>query len=95
VTRCLVVDFDSVEDIERVWHQIQRYHAARDADPQLYDAVAKRIDEALTDGSIAEAEAEKFRAELDQAHPAAVLAAHWRSLIRDRPALGAYLTGAR
>jgi hypothetical protein len=92
VSRPVLVDLDEItaEDLDRLVGEQRWRHAARRADPEIYQAIIERLD------GIDPEEADQIRAELGRAvHPWAVLAGHWRSLIPDRPALGAYLTGTR
>jgi hypothetical protein len=92
VSRLVTVDLDSpdAQDLDRLWAELQSRHAARLADPELYQGIVGRLD------AINPKEADQVRAELGRSvHPRAVLAGHWRSLVSDRPALGAFLIGRR
>ena len=70
--------------VERLWQEVVGIWQTRNVDPKLRAAVihlAQEVDPAL---------AEQIKHELDEAVPAAVLEAHWRELIPDKPALGAF-----
>ena len=84
------VDFDNADDVARVWAEMQLRHAAREAAPELHAAIARKVDEALAEGRLSEARAAEIRADLDRAHPRAVLLGFYRELVPDRPALGAF-----
>ncbi len=90
----ITADLDDPVVAERVWALLQRRSACRRRKPTLYDAVVRCLDEALSAGRITAIDADLIRLELRrELHPAAVLAGNWRALIRDRPALGAFMRG--
>ena len=78
----------TADEVLALWQRVETVKAARAAHPNLFDALADRLD-AMADREAAEG----IRADLEHCHPAAVLGAYWRQLIPDRPALGAYLGG--
>ncbi|MHB1845328.1 MAG: hypothetical protein ACYCWW_10910 [Deltaproteobacteria bacterium] len=75
----------SADDLARLWDAARRVHQARSVDPELRAALLGRLDE-LEDRDLAE----RVRAELDEAAPAAVLEAHWPEIVPNRPALGTF-----
>ena len=75
----------SPDAILRLWEATRRVHAARASDPRLRADILRRCQQ-LEDGDLAAT----IRAELDETHPGVVLEAHWRELIPNRPALGAF-----
>jgi len=88
MSRRIVVDLDRIDpgDLDQLVTEQRRRAAARDADPAIYEAITDRLE------VIDPEEADQIRMELGRAvHPRAVLGGHWRSLIRNQPALGAYL----
>ncbi|HTV11390.1 MAG TPA: hypothetical protein VME20_05960 [Acidimicrobiales bacterium] len=94
MSRTVTIDLDDpdAQILERLWAELEARHASRNSDPELYDGVARCLDAAEHAGRLTAAGAEVIRAEMAGAHPAAVLEAHWRALVADRPAVGAFLT---
>jgi hypothetical protein len=77
------------DSLLRLWERVDTIKTLRAADPELREAMIQRAE--LLDRLAAD----QIKLELDTYLPAVVLAAHWRELVPDSPALGAYLTGAR
>jgi hypothetical protein len=88
--RQVVLDLDDPSDVERVWEELEKRHELRAIAPEFRVGVERAFRRAVKAGRIHESEGEAIRRELDEAHPAIVLAAHWKKLISDRPALGAF-----
>jgi hypothetical protein len=82
----------SPDEVLDLWERVNTVKTVRAADPELRAAILARAAEALLEGRVDEREAGQIRAQLDQFIPSAVLAGHWRGLIRDRAALGAFGT---
>jgi hypothetical protein len=71
----------SAEDVERVYAELARRRAPREASPGVYDALVAAL------GKLPAELAAAIRADLDAGvHPIAVVAAHFG----DKPALGAF-----
>jgi hypothetical protein len=77
--------------LERLWVELEARHATRDTAPDLFDGVARAVDEAEQAGRLTAIEAEAIRGQMASAHPAAVLEAHWRELVADRATIGSFL----
>lgn len=75
----------SADEVLALWAAANRIHEARLVDPELREAMLARLDD-LDDRHLAE----QIRAELDGTAPGAVLAGHWREVVPNRPALGAF-----
>ncbi len=81
----------SLADLERLWHALERRSAVRAADPELRQAILRRLEEAVGAGRVSRGRAGVIRAELERVPPSVLLDAH-RDEILDlhRPALGAF-----
>ncbi|MGA3219992.1 MAG: hypothetical protein ABSE77_13090 [Acidimicrobiales bacterium] len=92
MSRIVSVDLDNPDprDVERLWNEINRLHKVRGIDPELREGILRQLSEAVSEARLGEVEASTIRAELDRDYPSAVLSSHWRQIIRDRPALGAF-----
>jgi hypothetical protein len=88
--RRIEVNLDDPADVERVWAELERAHAARRTDPELRQAILCHVDEALADGRLTDKEASQIRRQLDEQHPGVVLESWWRKIVKDRPALGVF-----
>ena len=83
----------TAEDIDALWAELQRRHAARNVEPELHDALVVRL------GDIEAADKSKrllcdgIRHELRHNRPSAVLHVYWREIIENRVALGHFLGG--
>jgi hypothetical protein len=93
MSRVVTLDLDApdADDLARLWAELEWRRASRNADPELFDAICQRLADLEESGDMARLDADAIRAELRQSHPAAVLNAHWRQLLPDRPALGAFM----
>lgn len=74
----------SPDQVLALWSKVEKAKATREADPELRAAILRRA-EALDPSFAAQ-----MRDQLDEAHPAVVLEAHFRDLIADMPALGSF-----
>jgi hypothetical protein len=81
---------DDLTGLEAAWHELQRAHAIKTADPELRRNIERAVTIALNDGRLTEDQATEISAELEATTPPVVLEAHWRELIPDRPMLGAF-----
>lgn len=88
----ITVDTDSAEDLDRLWHEVRRHHASRLREPELYAAIARRLEDVVAEGRLSRIEADLIRHEMGQVLPSAILAAYRDVLVPDVPALGAFLT---
>jgi hypothetical protein len=86
-----LVDLDDSSGLERAWEELEKRRQIRALDPEYRTDIERAVRRALAAKRIDEAQAEAIRQELDEAHPAIVMRAHWRVLIPNRPALGAFL----
>lgn len=68
------VDLDSIDGLERAWAQLERRRAVRALDPELRAAIIRRC--AYLPADVAA----PVLVALDEAHPAAVLEAHFAAL---------------
>lgn len=71
-------------EVELLWQEHERLHLLRTADPEARRAIRDRLP------SLPPELAAEIEAELEQVRPAVVLHAHWKELVLDRPALGAF-----
>jgi hypothetical protein len=83
VTDWRLVDLDDPGDVELLWQRIARLHAVRQIDPELRVAIVRRCN------ALPPSTAAPIRELLDELHPEAVLEAHFRTLVPDRPTIGA------
>jgi len=81
VTRHVTVDIDSAEDLERLWQEIARQRAPREASPRVYDALLAVLHKLPPELAAA------IKADLNAGlHPVVVVAAR----LADKAALGAF-----
>ena len=85
-----VVDLDNPADVDRLWELVQRRHEVQTIDPRLRADVLRAVDQALERGAICDERAAAIKLELEEAHPAIVLAAHSHDLLENRPSIGAF-----
>jgi hypothetical protein len=85
-----LVSLDDIAGLESVWHELQRAHAIQTADPELRRNIERAVTIALNDGRLTEDQATEISVELETTVPPVVLEAHWRELIPNRPAPGAF-----
>lgn len=82
-------------DLERLWSAIERRAALRQADPELREAVLRRLAEAEAAGRVSKGRAAVVRAELDRLHSGVVLDAYrWQILDPHKRVLGAFPRGS-
>jgi hypothetical protein len=80
-----------IADLERLWSAVERRAALRQADPELREAVLRRLAEAEAAGRVSKGRAAVVRAELDRLHPGVVLDAYrWQILDPHKRVLGAF-----
>ena len=72
-----LVDLDDSVGLERAWAELERVHAVRAIDPDLYENIRRRC-ELLDDP----ADAEPILRDLDQLHPALVAEIHFDTLVK-------------
>jgi hypothetical protein len=92
MTRIVDLETLSADELNLIWEELQRHHAAREADPVRYDFIVKSLEEGVRVGRLKEPEAAEIRAQLDDRgySPGAVLSGHLTKIIPDRLALGAF-----
>jgi hypothetical protein len=78
------VDLDDAAGLELAWMALRRRRAVRDADPELREAIIRHCDRLPSEV------AAPILVDLDEMHPAAVLDGHLRTLVADRPTIGAF-----
>ena len=81
MTHLAVIDLDNVADIDRLWHELERAHELRTADPELRDNIEKAITAALDRGAITEEQATEIDLMLESCVPSRVLEAWRKELI--------------
>ena len=80
----LLVDLDNAADLERAREQVaRRVHAIRAIDPKLRANIERHLDQ------IDPTEAAPIRATLDEMHPDAVLEVYFKTIVPNRPTIGA------
>jgi hypothetical protein len=77
------VNLDDAAGLELAWCELERRRAVRDADPELREAILRRCD------ALPSELAAPILVDLDELHPEVVLDAHFRTLVADRPTVGA------
>jgi hypothetical protein len=82
-----LVDLDDPSALERVWNELERVHAIRHADPELRTVIEHRLNE------LDPAVAAPIRVALDEMHPEAIVAAHFKTLVHNRATVGAIRRG--
>jgi hypothetical protein len=90
----LDLDHPSAARLQEVVDELEHRHAIRWADPELRQAIEKRLSNKLASGALSEEMAAEIRTALAELLPAAVLDAFRDHLIDDKPALGAFPRGA-
>jgi hypothetical protein len=78
-----LVDLDDLTGLERAWGELERLHALRAIDPELRANIERHLDQ------LDPADAAPIRAALDEIHPEAVLEVHFKTIVPNRPVIGA------
>ena len=87
MTRIVEVDLDEAIGLERVWAELKRYRAIRDADPTLRAAIIRRCACLATDVAAPILQA------LDELHPAVVLESFFTAMVPNVATIGAVRRG--
>jgi hypothetical protein len=80
----------SADELLLLWQRVQAVREVRGVLPGLRGSVVARLAEAVEAGRVSEASAAQISRELEKYPPNVVLAAHFREILPDRPALGAF-----
>lgn len=81
----------SAEDIDALWAELQRRHAARNVEPELHDVLVERLADIEAGDKSKRLLCDGIRHELRRNRPSAVLHVYWREIIANRPTVGACL----
>jgi hypothetical protein len=87
----VLIDLESAADVDRLWHAYREHRAGQLVEPELFDAIARLIGNAEENGHLDRLTCDGIRDELYKIRPSLVLDCYWPALIKDRPALGAFL----
>jgi len=82
--RLVEVDLDDVAGLERLWAELARHRAIRDADPPLRAAILRRCDRLSADVAAPVLHA------LDEMHPEVVLESFFTTIVPNMPTIGAF-----
>lgn len=87
-----LVDLDDLAGLERAWAELERVRTVRVADPELREAIERRLE------SLSSEEAAPVLAALDELHPEVVLESFFDVLAGEllhKPTIGALRRSAR
>ena len=82
MTRLVEVDLDDAAGLERLWSELRRHRAIRDADPELRQAIIRRCERLPADVAAPVLEA------LNEVHPMVVLESYFTTMVPDMPTIG-------
>lgn len=90
--KAVTLDIDSAEELDNLWRQVRARQASRLREPELHEAITRRLDDLVAEGRLSRIEADLIKHEMGQVLPSVVLASYRDVLVPDVPALGAYIS---